>query len=86
MHLLPPPGFRPLSPGSEPPQPKEDDPLIRIPDPEEAHVALTPTGAMSLIIFRNELMGDIKYDYEAQLLESLFLESPFPRSKIRVVS
>ena len=35
---LPPPGFRPLPPGSEPPLLEEEIPLIGIPNPEEAQV------------------------------------------------
>ena len=81
MHLLPPPGFRPPPPGSKPPLPDEDDPLIRIADLKEAHVALTPAGAMVLIVFRNGLTGDIDYEYEAQLLESLSQESHYPGPK-----
>ena len=61
MHLLPPPGYGLPPPGYDPPLIEEDDPLIRIPDPEEAYVAPTPITAMNMIIFRNELMGNIKY-------------------------
>ena len=62
VHPLPPPGSGPLPPASEPPLTEEDDPLIRIPDPEAAHVALTPISAMNMIIFRNELTGNIEYE------------------------
>ena len=78
----PPPGFRLPLPGSELPLLEEDDPLIRIPNPEEANVAMMTISTMNMIIFRNDLMGDIKYEYETQFLESLCPESPYPRPKI----
>ena len=76
------PGFELPPRGSEPPLLEEDDPLIRIPNPEEAHFVLKPICAINLIIFGNELMGDIKYEYETQFLEFLHPESPYPRPNI----
>ena len=41
-----------------------------------------PIGAMNLIAFRVELMGEIEYEQEAQILESLSLDWPDTRPKI----
>ena len=69
----PPPGFKSL--------PSEQDvPLIRIPNPDE--VQSTLTGAMNIVMYRNKVMSDIKYEYETQFLEPLYPEMPDHRPKI----
>ena len=82
VHLMPPPGFGPQLPGLEPLLIKEDNTLMGIPDPEKAYVALTPIGAMNMIVFRTKLTGNIEYKYETQLLQCQHPESPYPRPKI----
>ena len=53
----PPPGFEPLLP-------KQDVPLIGIPNPNGSQSALMPVSAMSIIIYKNNVMGNLEYEYE----------------------
>ena len=64
---LPPPGFKSLPP-------EQDIPLIWVPDPVEVQSILTPVSTMSLVVYRNESTGGLKYEYETQYPEPLHPE------------
>ena len=67
---------------TEPLPPKQDIPLIEIPNPNGSKSALTPVGAMSIVIYKNEVMGNLKYEYETHCLGPLCPELPNHRPKI----
>ena len=70
-----PPGFESL--------PLEQDiPLIWVPDPDEAQSLLTPVSTMGTVVYKNEVMGDLKYEYMTQFLKLLHSESPDHRPKL----
>ena len=70
----PPPGFESLPP-------EQDIPFIRIPDLDEARSVLMPVHTMSMVVYKNDIMGNLKYEYETHYLEPLHLESPNHRCK-----
>ena len=72
---LPPPGFKS-------PPPEQDIPLIWIPNPDEAQSGLTPVSTMNMVVYENEIMGNLGYEYKTHYLEPLQLESPDHRPKI----
>ena len=82
MYLPPPPGFGLPPPGSKPPLLEEVKTLIKISNPQEAWPILMPIGTMNLIVFRNEHMGNIEYEYKTQTLESLNPDPANSRPKI----
>ena len=71
----PPPGF-----GSLPP--KQYISLIGVPNLDESQSLLTPVIALSVVIYRTEITGKLKYEYETQSVKHLHPESPNPRPKI----
>ena len=66
----------PPSPGFESLPPLADIPLIEIPNPDKAQSVLMPVGTMNMVFYKNEITGNLKYEYETQYLEPLYPESP----------
>ena len=61
---LPPPGF-------ESPLPEPDVPLIGIPNLDEAQSVLMPVSTMSVVVYKNEVMGNLEYEYKIHYPEPL---------------
>ena len=72
---VPPPGF-------EPPPLKKDVLLIRIPNLNRSQGALMPVGAMNIVTYKNEVRGNLEYQYKNHCLRLLHPESPDHRPKI----
>ena len=64
----------PPLPGFDLLPPEHDVPLIGVPDPNEVHSILMPVSTISLIVYRNEITGDLKYKCKTQYL-SLCIQS-----------
>ena len=64
------------------PLPLEDAPLIGIPNPDEAQSVLIPISTMSMAVYKNEVMSNLKYEYKTHYLKPLHPESHNHRPKI----
>ena len=60
--------------------PEQDISLIEAANPDEAQNLLMPVGTMSMVMYKNEIIGNLKY--ETQFLELLHLELPDHGPKI----
>ena len=72
---LPLPGFESLPP-------EQDILLIRIPNLEEVQSVLMPVGTMSMVVYKNKVIGNLEYEYETHYLKPLCLDSPNHRPKV----
>ena len=66
---LPPPGLESLPP-------EQDISLIGIPNPDGAQSALMPVSAISMVVYKNEVTGNLQYEYEIHYLRPLCQDSP----------
>ena len=57
-------------------------PLVKLPNLEGARPALTPIRALQMVVFKNELTGNVEYQYQAQIVGSLCLDLPSEELKI----
>ena len=64
---LPLPWFEPLPP-------LEDIPLIEVPNLDESQSLLMPVCTMSMVMYKNEIKGNLKYGYETKFLDHLHSE------------
>ena len=75
-------GFEMILSTSEPPLLEGIALLIRLPNLEGAQPVLTPIRALQMVKFKNELTGNMEYQYQAQIVGSLCLDSPVDEPKI----
>ena len=75
---LPPPGFEALLP-------EQDVPLIGIPNPDGAQSTLMPIDTMNVVVYKNEVTGNLKYEYEAYYLSLCTWNFPNQGPKITVL-
>ena len=65
---------------------EQDIPLIKIPNPDGALSALMPVSAMSMVVYKIEVMGNLEYEYKTHYLRPLHLGSPDHGPKITKLS
>ena len=64
------------SPGFESLPPEQGVPPIGIPDQDGAQSALMSISAMTMVVHKNEVKGNLEYEYETHYLGPLCPESP----------